>query len=85
MGVFYESYGEESKIAHTDDMKAIMDYLNAHGRVKCSPARIEDLYYDFSEDEYFAGWMSIVSDDGKIEDVGQNLLKEFERWLDKQR
>ena len=85
MGIFYDSYGDESNFAHPEDMKAIMDYLNAHGRVKCTPSRIEDLYYDFSDEEYSAGWIVITSSSGQIGEVGQNILKDFEGWLDKQR
>jgi hypothetical protein len=66
-------------------MKAITGYLNAHGRVKCTPHRIEELYRDFSDEEYSAGWMGITSSSGQIGELGQNLLEEFERWLDKQR
>ena len=85
MGIFYESFVCDADFQHPEDMKAIMDYLNAHGRVKCTSSRIEDLYYDFSDEEYFAGWMDIVSSSGQIGELGQNLLKEFERWLDRQR
>ncbi len=87
MGIFYESFGYDDcdELMYPEDMKAIVDYLSRRGNIKCNIGRLEDLYCDFSDEEYSAGWMSIVSDDGTIGELGQNLLREFERWVDKQR
>ena len=57
---------------YPDDMKRILDYLNEHGTLLVKPLTIEKLYYDFSEDRYYANWMS----------VNDNVLEEFADWLD---
>ena len=54
------------------EMKRILDYLNNHGTVLVKPLTIEKLYYEFSEDKYYARWMHINDD----------LLEEFSNWLD---
>ena len=61
----------ESKFTFPEDMKLILDYLNAHGKILVSDATIEDLYYDFSDEKYCAGWMC----------VDNQILAEFEEWL----
>lgn len=87
MGIFYDSfrYDDGDKFTYPEDMKVIVDYLNSHGNIKCSAKLLEDLYGEFSDIEYAAGWMSITSDSGEVEELGQNLLREFERWLDEHR
>lgn len=57
---------------YPDDMKRILDYLNEHGTLLVKPLTIEKLYYDFSEDRYYASWMG----------VNDNVLEEFANWLD---
>lgn len=57
---------------YPDDMKRILDYLNEHGTLLVKPLTIEKLYYDFSEDQYYASWMG----------VNDSVLEEFANWLD---
>ena len=61
----------ENKFTFPEDMKLILNYLNAHGKILVSDSIIEDLYYDFSDEKYCAGWMY----------VDDQMLKEFEEWL----
>ena len=61
----------ENNFTFSEDMKLILDYLNAHGKVLVKASTIEDLYYDFSDEKYCAGWMC----------VDEQILAEFEEWL----
>lgn len=61
----------ENNFTYPEDMKLILDYLNAHGKVLVKDSTIEDLYYGFSEEKYCAGWMR----------VDEQMLEEFEDWL----
>ena len=61
----------EPNFAFPEDMKLILDYLNAHGKILVKDSTIEDLYYDFSDEKYCAGWMC----------VDEYILAEFEEWL----
>ena len=61
----------EPNFAFPEDMKLILDYLNAHGKILVKASTIEDLYYDFSDEKYCAGWMC----------VDEQILVEFEEWL----
>ena len=61
----------EINFAFPEDMKLILDYLNAHGKILVKDSTIEDLYCGFSDEMYCAGWMCV---DGYI-------LAEFEEWL----
>lgn len=62
---------EVYKFAYPEEMKMILDYLNAHGKILVKESTIEDLYFDFSLQRYDAGWMR----------VDEELLEEFEDWL----
>lgn len=57
---------------YPEDMKRILDYLSEHGTLHVSGSTVEEMYGDFSEDRYCAGWMSVDDD----------LLEEFADWLD---
>ena len=61
----------EINFAFPEDMKLILDYLNAHGKILVKASTIEGLYYDFSDEKYCAGWMC----------VDEQILAEFEEWL----
>lgn len=61
----------EPNFAFPEDMKLILDYLNARGKILVKASTIEDLYYDFSDEKYCAGWMC----------VDKQILAEFEEWL----
>jgi hypothetical protein len=59
------------KFTYPNEMRLILDYLNAHGKILVKDSTIEDLYYDFSDERYCAGWMC----------VDEQMLEEFEDWL----
>ena len=61
----------ESNFTFSEDMKLILDYLNAHGKILVKDSTIEDLYRSFSDEKYCAGWMC----------VSEEILAEFEEWL----
>lgn len=56
---------------YPDEMDKILAYLKMHGEMHVKPDTIEELYEDFSNEVYCAGWMSI--DDERLE--------EFADWL----
>lgn len=56
---------------YPEDMNKIINYLDRHGKVLVNYSTIQDLYYDFSDEKYCAGWMS----------VDEERLEEFEDWL----
>lgn len=69
---------ENPNYQYPEDMKLILDYLNSHGEVKVPGKKIEELWADFSDKEYCAGWLGVdtLSDN-------ERLLSEFAEWLDK--
>ena len=58
-------------------MKRILDYLSEHGTLHVSGSTVEEMYSNFSEDRYCAGWMGVVGSAG----VDFTLLEEFSDWL----
>jgi hypothetical protein len=62
---------ERPQYAYPEDMEKILNYLNEHGKINVKNSIIEDFYYDFSEECYCAGWMSI----------SDYILEEFADWL----
>ena len=57
---------------YPEDMKLILDYLNEHGEILVGELDIENLYREFSSEEYEAGWIS----------VDEQVLEKFENWLE---
>jgi hypothetical protein len=57
---------------YPEDMAQILKHLNENGVVLVSASTIEDLYSEFSDEKYSAGWMSIT----------EERLEEFSDWLD---
>lgn len=55
-----------------EDMKEILCYLRENGTIYVDEKTIEKLYYEFSDDQYAAGWMC----------VDEKLLDEFANWLE---
>lgn len=66
----YERY-EINNFSYPEDMELILAYLNEHGKLNITDSAVEDLYYEFSDEQYCASWMS----------VNEQMLKEFEEWL----
>lgn len=61
----------ENKFQYPEDMAKILNYLNGRGKILVKESKIEDLYHEFSDKKYCAGWMS----------VDMKLLQKFEEWL----
>ena len=74
MGIYYTSFGQDEEYQYPEDMATIIAYLRCHGQIHVPFKKIDELYHNFSEEEYCAGWMH----------VDEDILKEFEQWLDKQ-
>lgn len=70
---------EEFSYDFPDQMAIILDYLQAHGEIHVSGSTIEDLYREFSNDRYDAGWMSIGEE---LAEEDLELLSAFADWLD---
>lgn len=63
------------RASYPEDVAIIAQYLQTHGDVDSSeidPNVLENLYHDFSEDKYEAGWM-------RLDD---SLLQQFSIWLE---
>lgn len=56
---------------YPDEMAQILAYLNENGSLVISGPMVEQMYRDFSEERYAAGWMSVTSE----------TLEEFADWL----
>lgn len=56
---------------YPSDMEQILDFLNKNGKLLCSEETVENMYREFSEDRYCAGWMG----------VDEDRLVEFADWL----
>lgn len=69
----------ETTFRHPEDMAKILAYLNERGKLQVSAKTIEELYSDFSEEKYCAGWMGVpdTSEDGDF----PYLLEDFADWL----
>lgn len=53
------------------DMNRIIRFLKNKGKLNISYIRLEELYMQFSNDCYCAGWISVDDD----------LLEKFAKWL----
>ena len=62
---------DRSEFRYPEDMRKILAYLNEHGILQIQPNTVEELYGDFSESVYCAGWMG----------VDDRMLEEFADWL----
>ena len=64
---------EANDFEYPEEMAKILNHLNANGKLLVSAKTVENLYRDFSDELYCAGWMGI----------NQKLLEEFADWLEK--
>lgn len=74
----FERY-EENNFQYPEEMNEIIKYLKNIGKINVRYSTLEDLYLDFSEYEYCAGWMSILGYMGKID---YDILNRFANWLE---
>ena len=61
----------DSEFIYPLDMDRIIRFLKNKGKLNISYIRLEELYMQFSDDCYWAGWMSVDDD----------LLEKFAKWL----
>lgn len=67
----YNKYNR-NRFGYPKDMELILDHLRKNGEILVNESTIESLYYDFSYENYAAGWMR----------VDEQRLEEFTDWLD---
>ena len=65
---------EKPDFRYPSDMDTILEYLAGKGTLNVSAKSVEELYGDFSDDMYCAGWMDITSE----------RLEQFAFWLSRQ-
>lgn len=63
---------EDFKPQYPEDIKAIREYLESVGELKCTDKELDDLWSEFSEDYYCAGWMTVTD----------KLLEQFADFLE---
>jgi hypothetical protein len=74
----FERY-ENNNFQYPEEMNEIIKYLSKIGKINVKYSTLEDLYSDFSEDEYCAGWMGIIGYKGSID---YDILDRFASWLE---
>lgn len=62
------------KFIYPEDMELIINFLESRGKLNISYIRLEELYGQFSDECYCAGWMC----------VDNGLLEQFANWLSKE-
>ena len=60
-----------SDCMYPNEMKKILNYLNANGKLMVDERKLETLYEYYSEDRWCAGWMCVNDD----------ILEDFAGWL----
>ena len=66
----FEPFNKKLKFNHPEDMRKIIEYLEATGKINIDYKFLEDLYYDYS-DSVACGWRC-------VDDIS---LKEFSEYL----
>ena len=56
---------------YPNEMRKILNYLNANGTLTVDERKLETLYEYYSEDRWCAGWMCVNDD----------ILEDFAEWL----
>lgn len=54
----FEPFNKKIKFNHPEDMKQIIEYLEATGKINIEYKLLEDLYYDYS-DSVACGWRTV--------------------------
>ena len=62
---------EKNNYRYPDEMEKILNYLNGCGKILVKDSTIENLYYEFCDERYDAGWLG----------VNKEILEDFENWL----
>ena len=57
----FEPFNKKLKFIHPEDMKTIIEYLEATGKINIDYKFLEDLYYDYS-DSVCCGWRTVDAD-----------------------
>ena len=71
MKAYVKEKKEPPEFLHPKDMKAILEYLEAHGNIQVSAEQVEGYYMMFSDARYRAPWIG----------VGVTQLAEFADYL----
>lgn len=84
---FTRNTTEEKYIRYPEDVKKIREYLEGIGTLNCTDRELSDLYDDFSDSVYSAGWMNIdattICYNLEIENyVEVSILEQFADWLE---
>lgn len=61
----------KSKFDYPEEMEKILDYLNKWGNLNISAKEVEELYREYSEEVWCAGWI----------EVHDHILPSFADWL----
>lgn len=73
MKAYTRHYGiEHYKFTYPEDMEILIKYLEDNGTLNITYKRLEELYFEFSEERYCAQWM----------DVDNDMLDLFSEWLE---
>ena len=57
----FEPFNRKLRFNHPEDMKQIIEYLEATGKINIDYKFLEDLYYDYS-DSVACGWRTVDTD-----------------------
>jgi hypothetical protein len=68
----FEPFNKKLKFNHTEDMKQIIEYLEATGKINIDYKFLEDLYYDYSE-SVCCGWRCV--DSGSLQEFAEFLTR----------
>lgn len=70
---------ECNNFLYPEEMNEIIKYLERIGKINVKYSTLEDLYSDFSEDKYSAGWMGVI---GYKDEIDYDILERFADWLE---
>lgn len=68
----FEPFNKKYKFNHPDDMKQIITFLEATGKINIEYKLLEDLYYDYS-DSVACGWRCV--DAQSLTEFGEYLAR----------
>lgn len=68
---------------YPEDFEKIKSYLGDRGKINVNDATLEEFYYDFSDDNFSARWMSVNTILGEGTEDECSILEYFAEWLSK--
>lgn len=73
MSIYLKRYEDNSTLTYPEDIFFIRKVIEEkYGTLTCSNHKLEELWRDFSEEEYAAGFLS----------PNENFIEEFVYWLE---